>query len=223
MTGHYDPRQRDLSLSRRPQNRRDDVWISELLLRGRIGRVATLWQGEDGCAFPFITPLAYVYRPVQHDLIYHTNIVGRLRANTEQGQPATFETSEIGGLLPSNSAFELSVQYRTVMVFGKAVLLTHPDERRAALTELSERVFPGLRIGREMRPISDDELARTSVYSLKIERWSGKENWKAQTAQEDGWPALPAELLHPWALDETHDRTAPDDDAGQTKTPESGA
>lgn len=205
MTGFYDPRQRDMSVSRRPQHRRDDEWIGELLLRGRIGRVATLWQGEDGQAFPFITPLAYVYRPQQHDIVYHTNIAGRLRANTEQGQPATFETSEIGGLLPSNSPFELSVQYRSVIVFGGARLIADLNERRLALTELSERCFPGLRVGHEMRPITEDDLKRTSVYSLHIERWSGKENWKEQAAQEEEWAALAPHLLHPWMLDERHD------------------
>lgn len=204
----YDPRERDMSLSRRPQNRRDDDWIRELLLRGRIGRVASIWQGEDGQAFPFITPLAYVYRREQHDIVYHTNIVGRLRANSEkkgeQGVRATFEVSEIGGLLPSNSPFELSVQYRSVIAFGEARLITDPDEMRAALTELSERCFPGLRVGHEMRPITEDDLKRTSVYSLHIEQWSGKENWKDRADQDEGWPALPPELCHPWALSEAH-------------------
>lgn len=194
-----------MSLSRRPHNRWDEDWITELLGRGRIGRVATLWQAEDGQAFPFITPLAYVYRPQHNDIVYHTNIVGRLWANTGQGQPATFETSEIGGLLPSNSPLELSVQYHTVMVFGTARLITGPQEKRAALTELSERVFPGLRVGQETRPITDDDLKRTSVYSLHIERWSGKENWKDEADQETDWPALPAHLLHPWTHTERHD------------------
>lgn len=204
MSVYYDPRQRDMSLGRRPQNRRDDDFIRELLVRGRIGRVATLWQGEDGQAFPFITPLAYVYRPEQHDIVYHTNITGRLRANTEQGQPATFEVSEIGSLLPSNSPFELSVQYRSVIVFGKAVLITDLEEMRAALTELSERCFPGLRVGQEMRPISDEDLKRTSVYALQIQRWSGKENWKEQTDQEDGWPALSPEQARLRPIQEVH-------------------
>lgn len=48
MTHFYDPAHHDPSLSRRPQNRRDDTWIRELLLRAPVGRVATLWQGEDG-------------------------------------------------------------------------------------------------------------------------------------------------------------------------------
>lgn len=185
----YDPRERDPSLSRRPQNRQGDDWIRALLLRGRVARVATVWQGEDGAAWPFITPLAYVYRPEQNDLIYHTNVVGRLRANTAQAHPVTLEVSEIGDFLPSNSPLELTVQYRSVIVFGQAEILQGEDAR-AALITLSERLFPGLKIGETTRPISDEDLRRTSVYRLSIRHWSGKENWAERAIQEDGWPAL---------------------------------
>lgn len=190
MSGFYDPLQRDPSLGRRPQNRRDDAWIEALLLRNRVARIATLWLGEDGAAFPFITPLAYAYRPEERDLVYHTNLVGRLRANTEQGEAATAEVSEIGRFLPSNSPLELTVQYRSVIVFGTARVLTDADEQRAALTTLSERVFPGLRVGETTRPITDEDLRRTGVYSLQIERWSGKENWAERAVQEEDWPPL---------------------------------
>lgn len=196
----YDPATRDPSLSRRPQNRRDDAWIAALLSRVPLGRVATVWQEDGGPAWPFVTPLAFAYRPEQHDLVYHTNLVGRLRANTAQGHPATFEASEIGRLLPSTSPLELGVQYRSVIVFGTARVLTDPAEAREALTVLSERVFPGLRIGQHTRPILDSDLARTAVYSLAIERWSGKENWAEAAVQEDGWPPLPPELAGPRPL-----------------------
>ena len=186
---YYDPRVRDPSVGRRPQNRRDEAWIQELLLRGQVARISSIWQAEDGAAFPFITPLAYVYREEKHDLVYHTNITGRLRANTEQGHRATAEVSEIGQFLPSNSPLELSVQYRSVIVFGRARLLVS-EEARDALTTLSERVFPGLKVGETTRPILESDLARTSVYSLAIERWSGKENWADRAIQEEGWPAL---------------------------------
>lgn len=193
MSGFYDPRERDRSLSRRPQNRRDDEWIRALLLRSRIARIATLWQAEDGQAWPFITPLAYAYRPDAGgelgDLVYHTNVVGRLRANTAQAHPVTVEVSEIGHFLPSNSPLELTVQYRSVIVFGQARVL-EGEAAREALTTLSERIFEGLKIGETTRPISDEDLSRTSVYSLAVERWSGKENWAAEAIQEDGWPAL---------------------------------
>lgn len=189
MSGFYDPRERDPSVSRRPQNRQDDAWIRDLLLRGRVARIATVWQAEDGAAWPFITPLAYVYRPERSDLVYHTNVVGRLRANTEQAHPVTLEVSEIGQFLPSNSPLELTVQYRSVIVFGQAQVLQGEDAR-AALTTLSERIFPGLKVGETTRPITDDDLKRTSVYRLSIQRWSGKENWAGRALQDEGWPAL---------------------------------
>ncbi len=189
----YDPRQRDPSLGRRPHHRRDDGWIRDLLARVSLGRVATVWQAGDGSVFPFITPLAFVYRPQTHDLVYHTNVTGRLWANTAQGHPATFEASEIGALLPSNSPLELSVQYRSVIAFGTARLLSGHEEARAALTALSERVFPDLRVGEQTRPILAGDLARTSVYSLAIERWSGKENWAPAAEQTPQWPALTPE------------------------------
>lgn len=195
----YDPRQRDPSVSRRPQNRQDDAWIRALLLRGRVARIATVWQGEDGAAWPFITPLAYAYCPEADgggygDLVYHTNVVGRLRANTGQGHPVTLEVSEIGEFLPSNSPLELTVQYRSVIVFGTARMLAG-EEAREALTTLSERIFPGLKVGKTTRPISEDDLKRTSVYSLQIDRWSGKENWAERAIQEEGWPVLGPEWL----------------------------
>lgn len=194
MSGFYNPQQRDPSISRRPQNRQDEDWIRELLARVNIGCVATVWKSENGQPFPFITTLAYAYRPETHDIVYHTNITGRLWANVGQGHPATFEATEIGCLLPSNTPLELSVQYRSVVAFGTARLLMDREEAREALRVLSERLFPDLQIGQQTRPILDADLARTSVYSLAVERWSGKENWQPMTDQTDDWPALTPEL-----------------------------
>ncbi|GGL74847.1 NimA [Deinococcus aerolatus] len=194
MSNFYDPQQRDPSVSRRPQNRREDAWVRALLARVEIGRVATVWQSGDGQPFPFITTLAFAYRPETHDIVYHTNITGRLWANVGQGHPATFEASEIGALLPSNNPLELSVQYRSVVAFGTARLLADREEAREALRVLSERLFPDLRIGQQTRPILDSDLARTSVYSLAVDRWSGKENWAPGADQTEDWPALTPEL-----------------------------
>ncbi len=194
MSDFYDPQQRDPSVSRRPQNRRDDAWIRALLARVAIGRVATVWQSGNGQPFPFITTLAFAYRPEVHDIVYHTNVTGRLWANVGQGHAATFEATEIGCLLPSNNPLELSVQYRSVVAFGTARLLVDRGEAREALRVLSERLFPDLRVGHETRPILDSDLARTSVYSLAVDRWSGKENWAPGADQTEDWPALTPDL-----------------------------
>ncbi len=188
--GYHDPAVRDPSASRRPQNRRDDAWIRALLERVQVCRVASSWDG-----FPFVNPTTFVYRPATHDIVYHSNIVGRVRANVERDDRVCFEASEVGRLLPSNDPLELGMQYRSVIAFGRARVLSDPDEARAALYDLTRRYFPRLRPGVEARPIPDAHLARTSVYALSVERWSGKENWAAQAAQTDEWPALPRELL----------------------------
>jgi hypothetical protein len=49
--------------------------------------------------------------------------------------------------------------------------------------------------GREYRPITDQELKRTSVYAIRVESWSGKQNWPERADQSDEWPALDAQWL----------------------------
>ncbi len=46
--------------------------------------------------------------------------------------------------------------------------------------------------GKDYRPITDKELKQTSVYIIKIDRWSGKDNWpeKAEQAENNEWPDL---------------------------------
>lgn len=190
---YYDPATRSPTISRRPGNRRSDDWNAALLSRLQVCRVATRWND-----LPFINPTTFVYRPASHDLVFHSNLAGRLRANAERAgeraEQVCFEASELGRLLPSNDPLELSMQYRSVIAFGRVSLLAG-DEARRALEDLSRKLFPHLRPGAEMRPISADDLARTSVYSLKIEQWSGKENWQEQADQTEEWPALTEEHL----------------------------
>ena len=58
-------------------------------------------------------------------------------------------------------------------------------------------ILPGGKFTHRMaNPITDKELARTSVYAVQIESWSGKENWMEQADQLPDWPPLPDELLN---------------------------
>ena len=76
---YYDPATRSPTLSRRPGNRRDDAWTAALLSRLQVCRVATRWDD-----WAFINPTTFVYRPATHDLIFHSNLAGRLRANADR-------------------------------------------------------------------------------------------------------------------------------------------
>jgi hypothetical protein len=68
--------------------------------------------------------------------------------------------------------------------------LEDPEEQRGALYGLIQKYFPGMAPGQEYRPITEQELKRTSVYAIAIESWSGKRNWPEQAKQSPDWPPL---------------------------------
>lgn len=175
---------------RRPQRARDDAWIRDFLLRGRVADIATHWDEH-----PFLNPTLYWYDPSLHRIYFHSNRVGRIRANSERHPQVCLAVSEFGRLLPSNLALEFSIQYASVVVFGSLHVLTEPDEKRAALEGLIHKYFPHMTSGKEYRPITETELLRTSVYAIEIESWSGKENWEERAEQGDDWPSLPEEFF----------------------------
>lgn len=170
---------------RLPEYARDEAWTRAFLHEAKVGHVATAWDDQ-----PFITPTTFWYDEANNRIIFHSNIAGRVRANIERNPKIALETSEMGHLLPSNVALEFSLQYRSVMVFGTVRILVSDEEKTAALTGLLKKYFPAMQAGHEYRPITEKELKRTSVYELKIESMSGKENWNEMADQSDEWPAL---------------------------------
>jgi hypothetical protein len=176
---------------RRPEYTRDDAWITAFLRRAELGHIAHLSNGQ-----PFITPTNFWYDEARHAIAFHSNVTGRLRSNVEANPRAAFVTSEYGRFLPSNAALEVSVQFRSVMAFGAIAIIAADEDKRRVLTGMLAKYFPQMRPGVEYRPITDKELARTSVYALAIESWSGKENWHAMADQVDDWPPLPEDILN---------------------------
>lgn len=184
MPRDYDSRS-PTAFQRLPEYARDDEWIRAFLGEAKVGHIATSRDGQ-----PFITPSAFWFDEANHRIVFHSNITGRVRSNIEANPKVCLEASELGKLLPSNVALEFSLQYRSAMVFGTARILEDADEKRAALYGLIRKYFPNMTAGKEYREITDKELARTSVYAIEIESWSGKENWKDRADQSDEWPAL---------------------------------
>ena len=129
-----------------------------------------------------------------HAIYVHTARVGRTPANIEREERVCFSVSEMGRLLPAEHALKFSVEYAGVTVFGRARVLSDAAETRHGLQLLLDKYFPHLRPGRDYRAITDDELARTAVYRIEIEHWSGKA--KAERADFSGafhYPVQPGE------------------------------
>lgn len=134
-----------------------------------MGTLATVHDGQ-----PFINANLYVYDEAAHAIYMHTAQVGRTRANVEQDEWVCFSINEMGRLLPADEALEFSVEYAGVVVFGSAQLVEDSGEGRHALQLLLDKYAPHLKPGRDYRATTDEELARTTVYRIRIERWSGK-------------------------------------------------
>jgi uncharacterized protein len=170
---------------RLPEYKRDDDWIRAFLHTAKAGHIASSLNGQ-----PFLTPSTFWFDEENHQIVFHSNVTGRIRSNLESNPKVCFEASDLGRTLPSNVALEFSLQYRSVIVFGTASLVTDPAEARRVLYGLIQKYFPKMRAGQEFREITDKELKRTSVYAIQIEEWSGKENWKERADQSDEWAPL---------------------------------
>ena len=108
---------------------RDDEWIRAFLAQAQFAHIATVMDGQ-----PFINPTTFWYDPTRHEIYFHSNAVGRMRANAEANGRVCLEVFSSGRFLPSNVALELSVQYASVIAFGVLRLLETDAERNMRYT-----------------------------------------------------------------------------------------
>ena len=158
---------------RRADKAQNDEWIRRFLGRAPFCSLATVHDGQ-----PFINMNLFVYDEAAHAIYMHTAREGRTRANIENQARVCIGVSEMGRLLPADTALEFSVEYAGVVVFGRASIVQEESEARRMLQMLLDKYAPQLRPERDYRPITSEEIARTSVYRIAIEAWSGKDNFK---------------------------------------------
>lgn len=176
--GHNVVRRQDRAVS-------DEGWIRQFLHEAPFGFLATVSQGQ-----PFLNSNLFVFDENRNAIYLHTARTGRTRSNLEAGGRACFSVSRMGRLLPASEALEFSVEFSGVVVFGRAGVVREDGEKEEALQLLLDKYFPHLKPGSHYRPITPDELERTSVYRLDIESWSGKE----KAVGED----FPGAFMYPW-------------------------
>ena len=88
---------------------------------------------------------------------------------------------------PSRQIIILTFCVLSVIAFGKISIIDSPDEKEKALYALIKKYFPDKEAGKDYRPITEQELKRTSVYEIRIESWSGKRNWEEKAEQSESW------------------------------------
>lgn len=115
-------------------------------------------------AQPFVIPMLYVRDGDR--LLLHGSIASRLLKSVGDGIETCVSTTLIDGLVLARSHFHHSVNYRSVVAFGKARTITDAEQKREALTHFVESMLPGR--ATESRAPDRNELAATAVLAFDI-------------------------------------------------------
>lgn len=143
----------------------DAETINSILDEGFICHVGFVVNGQ-----PFVIPTGYAR--VRDDLYFHGSQASRMLKTLAQGIDVCVTITLVDGLVLARSAFHHSINYRSVVVFGKAQLVSDQEEKLRALLALSEHFIRGR--WADVREPTEQELKATTVLSLKLEEASAK-------------------------------------------------
>ncbi len=119
---------------------------------------------------PLVVPTVFVR---DGEVLYvHGAAAGRMLRTLAQGVSVCVAVTLVDGLVLARSAFHHSMNYRSVLVFGRARDVAEPEQNLHAMERLIDKVSPG-RWG-QIRAPSEKELRATSVLALPIVEASAK-------------------------------------------------
>ena len=119
---------------------------------------------------PVVIPTAYAR--VGNDLLIHGSTVSRMFITLAREVDVCVTVTLIDGLVLARSAFDHSMNYRSVMIFGKARVLIDRQDKVAALRAFTEQIIR--RRWDEVRPPNVQELKATTVLMLPLQEVSAK-------------------------------------------------
>lgn len=119
---------------------------------------------------PYVTPTLF-WREGEH-LYWHGSSASRMLRQQATGIPVCLTVSHIDGLVLARSAFRHSLNYRAVMAFGEAEIVTDPADKEAGFNAFIERLYPGRTL--HMRAILAQEIKATTLMRMEIEEASAK-------------------------------------------------
>ncbi len=135
---------------------------------------------------PFVAPTSY-WRDGNRVYVHGSSASRAMRVG-ESGVEVCITVTLLDGLVMARSGYHHSLNYRSVMMFGAAVLVDGRAEKLAALEAFMERVAPGR--WDECRPITEQELKATTVLSLELNDVSAKVRTGPPSDDEEDY-ALP--------------------------------
>lgn len=152
--------------------------------------------GGEMHGYPCVQP--NLHWRIGNRLYLHGSIKNGLISNILETGKCCVTVTLFDGLVLARSAFHHSVNYRSVMLYGKPVLIEDPTEKAVALDALVEKCQENR--SREVRPPNDVELKATAVIAIEIDEVSAKVRTGAPVddPEDMSWPVwagvIPAQL-----------------------------
>jgi uncharacterized protein len=139
--------------------------VYRILDEGFVCHVAFVVDGQ-----PFAIPTAYAR--VGDTIYLHGSAASRMLRTLSAGVDVCVTVTLVDGLVLARSAFHHSMNYRSVVVLGRATLVIDRAGKLEALRAFTNHIVPGR--WDELRPVTEQELAATSVLALPLEEASAK-------------------------------------------------
>jgi uncharacterized protein len=143
----------------------DRETMYQILDEGFLCHVGFVVDGQ-----PFVIPTSYGRKDAT--LYIHGSAASRMLRQMKEGVSVCITVTLLDGLVLARSVFNHSMNYRSVVILGKATLVDDPAEKLEALRILSEHILPGR--WDDSRQPNERELKATSVLRVPIEEFSAK-------------------------------------------------
>ena len=143
----------------------DAATIHAILDEALICHVGFAMEGQ-----PFVIPT--IHWRDGDTLYFHGSAASRMLRTLRGGVDACVTVTLLDGLVLARSAFHHSMNYRSVVVFGKAREVTDRAEKLHALERLMAHITPDRAAA--VRPPNESELRQTLVLALPLHEASAK-------------------------------------------------
>ena len=118
----------------------------------------------------FVIPMGYARDGDR--ILLHGSTGSRMMMQIAAGAQICVTITRVDALIAARSTFNSSINYQSVMIFGKATVL-NDEEKMAALEVISNGLIPGS--WDYTRPITAKEAAATMIVALPVEKFSAKQ------------------------------------------------
>ena len=119
---------------------------------------------------PFVIPTGFAR--VNDTLYIHGSAASRMLRTIAGGVQVCVTVTLVDGIVMARSGFHSSMNYRSVVILGKATQVEGRDQKLKALAAFSEQVMPGR--WKDLRDTTDAELKGTLVLELPLKEVSAK-------------------------------------------------